>query len=115
MRTGFTGFLLAGLAAAALGASAIDSYGQSTPRKPVTHARHSAADADASPQHRQAAKKTATKPPKATTQASEADKLARPEFTAADEAAAQIPGMPGVRFWADSTADFERALGSPVR
>lgn len=31
-------------------------------------------------------------------------------FTAADEAAAAIPGMPDARFWAESTADFQNAL-----
>ena len=36
----------------------------------------------------------------------------RVPFTAADEASAVIPGMPDARFWADSTADFNRALPS---
>jgi predicted patatin/cPLA2 family phospholipase len=31
-------------------------------------------------------------------------------FTAADDAAATIPGMPDVRFFADSVADFQKAL-----
>ena len=31
-------------------------------------------------------------------------------FTAADEVAATIPGMPDARFWADSVADFTAAL-----
>lgn len=58
------------------------------------------------------AKKAATKP--ATEQPpAQSDKLARPEFTAADEAVAEIPGLPGVRSWADSTADFQRALPTP--
>jgi predicted acylesterase/phospholipase RssA len=35
---------------------------------------------------------------------------ARVPFTAADEAAAAIPGMPDARFWADSEADFNNAL-----
>jgi predicted acylesterase/phospholipase RssA len=34
----------------------------------------------------------------------------RAPFTAADEAAAVIPGMPDARFWADSQADFAKAL-----
>jgi predicted acylesterase/phospholipase RssA len=34
----------------------------------------------------------------------------RTPFTAADEDAAVIPGMPDVRFWADSEADFLKAL-----
>jgi predicted acylesterase/phospholipase RssA len=36
--------------------------------------------------------------------------LPRTPFTAEDDAVATIPGMPDVRFWADSTADFEKAL-----
>ncbi len=35
---------------------------------------------------------------------------ARTPFTAEDDAIATLPGMPDVRFWADSTADFEKAL-----
>ncbi|HEY1980398.1 MAG TPA: hypothetical protein VGH13_09940, partial [Xanthobacteraceae bacterium] len=31
-------------------------------------------------------------------------------FTAADDAAATIPGMPDARFFADSVADFQKAL-----
>jgi predicted acylesterase/phospholipase RssA len=34
----------------------------------------------------------------------------RTPFTAADEAAATIPGMPDARFWADSVSDFSAAL-----
>jgi predicted acylesterase/phospholipase RssA len=34
----------------------------------------------------------------------------RPPFTAAEDAAAGIPGMPDARFWADSTDDFVKAL-----
>jgi predicted acylesterase/phospholipase RssA len=54
-------------------------------------------------------KKPAT--PEATAPAAQAPKLpARVPFTAADDAAATIPGMPDVRFFADSIADFNRAL-----
>jgi predicted acylesterase/phospholipase RssA len=35
---------------------------------------------------------------------------ARTPYTAEDAAAATIPGMPDVRFWADSVADFDKAL-----
>jgi len=35
---------------------------------------------------------------------------ARRPFTAAEDATAIIPGMPDVRFWADSTDDFAKAL-----
>jgi hypothetical protein len=34
----------------------------------------------------------------------------RAPFTAADDAAAVVPGMPDARFWADSVTDFEKAL-----
>jgi hypothetical protein len=36
----------------------------------------------------------------------------RAAFTAAEDAAAQIPGIPDARFWADSLTDFENALPS---
>lgn len=36
----------------------------------------------------------------------------RPPFTAAEDAAASIPGIPDARFWADSIADFKNALPS---
>jgi predicted acylesterase/phospholipase RssA len=36
----------------------------------------------------------------------------RTPFTAAEDAAASIPGMPDARFWADSVTDFKNALPS---
>ena len=36
----------------------------------------------------------------------------RTPFTAAEDAASVVPGLPEVRFWADSTADFKNALPS---
>ena len=36
----------------------------------------------------------------------------RVPFTAADDAVAAIPGIPDARFWADSQADFDKALPS---
>ena len=55
------------------------------------------------------AKKAA--PPQAAAAVAQAPKLpARIPFTAADDAAATIPGMPDVRFFADSIADFNQAL-----
>ncbi len=54
------------------------------------------------------AKKTPSQPPAA---AAQAPKLPpRAPFTAADDNAAVIPGMPDARFFADSPADFEKAL-----
>jgi predicted acylesterase/phospholipase RssA len=50
-------------------------------------------------------------PAQAAAPAAQAPKLpARIPFTAADDAAATIPGMPDVRFFADSIADFNQAL-----
>lgn len=113
MRTPFLGFLLAGLAIAAIAGFAVDSYGQSGHRNPRGQQAGPAPDAAEVPSNRQ--KSTAAKKP-AAKQAGKLPanepELTRAEFTAADEAAAQIPGMPDVRFWADSVADFERALGS---
>jgi predicted acylesterase/phospholipase RssA len=53
-------------------------------------------------------KKTANPPGAAATQRPKLPP--RIPFTAADDAAATIPGMPDARFWADSTADFNKAL-----
>jgi Patatin-like phospholipase len=59
---------------------------------------------------RRAARKALVPPPPA---AAQTPKLPpRVPFTAGDEASAVIPGMPDARFWADSTADFNRALPS---
>ena len=55
-------------------------------------------------------KKAPGQPPVATAQPHQLP--ARAPFTAADEAAAAIPGMPDARFWADSTTDFKNALPS---
>lgn len=38
------------------------------------------------------------------------EQLTRPDFTAEDQAAAVIPGIPDARFWADSEKDFLAAL-----
>jgi len=51
------------------------------------------------------------KPPAAPPVAAQPQKLPpRAPFTAADAAAAVVPGMPDARFWADSETDFEKAL-----
>ena len=54
--------------------------------------------------------KTAPAQPPATTTAQPHQLPARTPFTAADEVAATIPGIPDARFWADSIADFNNAL-----
>jgi hypothetical protein len=65
-----------------------------------------------SPFARTPAKKT-PEPEAAAPAGGESSKLPpRTPFTAADEAAAVVPGMPDVRFWGDSVADFEKALPS---
>ena len=48
--------------------------------------------------------------PAATEQAKQPEQPSRPDFTADDQAAAAIPGVPGARFWADSEKDFLAAL-----
>jgi len=94
-------------------ASPGDSFGQARDEGYMTtgqwtvHGRHRARSpkgASSVPLPRQ--KPAATKPPPG----QQAQPLTRPEFTAAEEAVAQIPGMPDARFYADSIPDFQRAL-----
>jgi predicted acylesterase/phospholipase RssA len=64
-----------------------------------------------SPAHRAPAHKGApAKQPAAPPQPQAKQPPARIPFTAADEVASAIPGMPDARFWADSVADFTAAL-----
>lgn len=49
-------------------------------------------------------------PDRAAESAAEQVKPARVPFTQEEQRLAQIPGFAGVRFWADSAADFEKAL-----
>jgi predicted acylesterase/phospholipase RssA len=63
------------------------------------------------PAHKAAAPKGApAKAPAAQPQPQAKQLPPRIPFTAADEVAATIPGMPDARFWADSLADFTAAL-----
>jgi hypothetical protein len=63
---------------------------------------------DASRPHKARASGKTPPPPAA---ASPAQKLPpRVPFTAADQAVAAVPGMPDARFWADSEAEFAKAL-----
>src|SRR5580704_15065956 len=85
--------------------------------QPTKHGRRhvrAAANAPGIPLPRQkpSVKKSEKKPEtnKTETKQAPAQPPARPEFTAADEAAAQIPGMPDARFFADALPDFQRAL-----
>src|SRR5580693_6082354 len=66
-----------------------------------------AADQYRNPPARKAAP---AKPPAAQPQPQAKQLPPRIPFTAADEVAAAIPGMPDARFWADSVADFTAAL-----
>jgi len=110
VRIRLASLLLAGLTIAAVGASVAVSYGQSPTL--VARSRHggdaAATSAAKNEKNKPAAKRDATPPPV------QPDKLTRPEFTAAEEAVAEVPGFAGVRFWADSAADFERALPKPA-
>lgn len=117
MRNRFAGVLLATVAIAAIGVSMGDSFGQSTHRRHSARTYDTAAGPDVPlPRQKPVAKKTDKKADSKKADAKKgpaaqpADKLARTEFTAADQAAAQIPGMPDARFWADSVVDFQHAL-----
>jgi hypothetical protein len=102
VRTRIAGILLAGIAAVAIAAAPSHSYGQSHRHKAAARASETPLPKQKPSENRKAdSKQPASKQPA---------KLERPEFSAAEEAAAQIPDMPDARFWADSTADFERAL-----
>jgi hypothetical protein len=92
--------LLAAIAAVAMAGTPGDSYGQSHRHKSAAPAAKTSAKQKPS-ENKADSKQGASKQPA---------KLERPEFSAAEQAAAQIPGMPDARFWADSTADFERVL-----
>ncbi|HEX4556970.1 MAG TPA: patatin-like phospholipase family protein [Xanthobacteraceae bacterium] len=102
VRTRIAGFLLAGIAAVAIAAAPSHSYGQSHRHKAAARESGTPLPKQKPSENRKAdSKQPASKQPA---------KLERPEFSAAEQAAAQIPDMPDARFWADSTADFERVL-----
>ncbi|MGE3149592.1 MAG: patatin-like phospholipase family protein, partial [Pseudorhodoplanes sp.] len=63
----------------------------------------SAASQDVSAQRKKPAKKPAPKP-------KPGEFPARENFTAEEQKAAAIPGMPDARFWSDSVADFKKAI-----
>jgi hypothetical protein len=122
VRTRLAGLLLAGIAFAgvAMGVGLGTAQGQARddqavktgePKAAAHHAtrarRHTQPTANAPtiplPRQKPDAKKAETKP---------GQLPERPQFTAADEAVAQIPGMPDARFFADAVPDFQRALPS---
>src|SRR5690349_7824350 len=51
-----------------------------------------------------------SKPEAAPAQAKQPEQPTRPDFTADDQAAATIPGIPDARFWSDSERDFLAVL-----
>jgi hypothetical protein len=124
VRTRFAAILLAGATIAGLAIAAMpghsfaqsrdDSAGTASEQRPAAHrtarGRHRARATNAPdvpvPRQKPGDDKTETRK----TEAKAAQPPARPEFTAADEAVAQIPGMPDARFYADSVPDFQRAL-----
>jgi predicted acylesterase/phospholipase RssA len=78
---------------------------------PFAAAQNPSAPAPKAPAHKAPAHKRApARPPAAQPQPQARQLPPRIPFTAADEVAAAIPGMPDARFWADSVADFTAAL-----
>jgi len=75
---------------------------------PFAAAQNLSAPAHKAPAH----KRAPAKAPAAQPQPQAKQLPPRIPFTAADEVAATIPGMPDARFWADSIADFTAALPS---
>ena len=74
-------------------------------------ARHDGAGAGRRTMQADARQKSAGQPPRRPAAAAQPPKLPpRTPFTAADDAAAVIPGMPDARFWANSETDFDKAL-----
>src|SRR5271168_2364285 len=105
---------IVGTAAVIMGSAVLASM---TVTLTVTPANSQSATAPvpAAPVQRKAAaprgkKAPASQPPVAAAQPHQLP--ARLPFSAADEAAAAVPGMPDARFWADSTTDFNNALPS---
>ncbi len=73
----------------------------------TTRAKPRAVQAHVKRTARGQAGKAANPPPAATTQPQLPPRV---PFTAAEDAASVVPGMPDARFWADSQADFKEAL-----
>lgn len=68
------------------------------------------AETDVKPKARpKSAKKPTAKDAKLATPAARKPPT-RPDFSDADQRAAEIPGFPGVRFWSDSVEDYARAV-----
>ena len=84
---------------------------QATTKRPRNLAAQCRKPAFAKNNPRSCAKYTGKKDgPAAAEQAKQPEQPSRPDFTADDQAAAIIPGVPEARFWADSEKDFLAAL-----
>jgi hypothetical protein len=131
----FAGILVAGMGIAGIAFGVAPSQGQSRDvaatadakpaAPPARHGRRhvrAAANAPGIPLPRQKPSIKKTEIKKTETKKNETNKTEtrqapgqaqppeRPQFTAADEAVAQIPGMPDARFFADALPDFQHAL-----
>jgi hypothetical protein len=115
------GFAIVAVPGRSFGQSRDDVAGTGSEQRPATHhgrARHRARASSTNapgvplPRQKPGDKKDGLKKPESKKAEAKAPSQppARPEFTAADEAVAQIPGMPDARFFADSVADFQHAL-----
>ena len=102
------GLVTASLCATALMPIAGPAAAQGYKPEPWQSGQQSWPPAQAKPRARARAKTAPTPPPVAAAQPRQLPP--RIPFTAADEAAAAIPGIPDARFWADSTSDFIAAL-----
>jgi hypothetical protein len=101
---------LAGVAALALGLlvhslpPAAAQGTEATPEQARTEARTYARAA--AKQSRKPVRKSATEASRPLAR----KQLTRPEFSADEQRQAEVPGLPGVRFYSDSAADFARAV-----
>ncbi len=101
--------LLAGMAAGAtVAASALVGHAQAPAQAaPRGAVRLAASSAPAAPRQKPVSRTSSSKQQLV----APAKTLSRPEFTAADQLAARLPGWPAeIRFWGDSVPDFQRAL-----
>ena len=97
-------------AAAAVILSAALSVSPAAPFVTVSHPQGGPSAKVATPRHAARTRKPASQP--AAAPATQPELPPRVPFTAAEDAAAVIPGIPDARFWADSATDFIAALPS---
>jgi hypothetical protein len=107
MRFALTAFFASlALAMTPLGGSEPALAQQEAANKPRSLASACGKPAFAKKNPRSCAKYVAKKQPAAAEPAKQPEPPTRPDFTADDQAAAIIPGVPDARFWADSEKDF---------